>query len=354
MDYYELLKWDQQSGFDPEVDIEDIAEEEFVLDTGATLKKDDLKKYQFLNPIRDYMVERKGVDYKDLDADEVVEDFVDHMRYFNANTVSTAGEVRFISKADEARKEKARKAYQIYDQLGNVFVNDGVMGAVGGVKDYVFAAATDPTNYLGLITGGVGRAAAAGVSLTGKQAVKAAVRQAGKEALQSGATRKAAQEAAERAGVEAARRAVQQGMTSKQAGKLYGDVAKRVSQEGRRAIAKNAMKKKQQELFETAATRSLKQTIALDAGAAVLQDVMAQNVMLEAGAQESYSAIQTGFSSLLGGVAGAAQLGFGKFRGASGLEDTGDELEKVSNNVIEEMSPRCYASRSYQKHYARL
>ena len=339
MDYYELLKWDQQSGFDPEVEPEEMAEEEFILDPGKTLKKNDLKRYQYLNPIRDYMVERKGVDYKDLDADEVVEDFVDHMRYFNANTVSTAGEVRFISKADDVRKDKAKKAYQIYDQLGNVFVNDGVMGAVGGVKDYVFAAATDPTNYLGLITGGVGRAAAAGVSLTGKQAIKAAVRQAGKEALTSGATKQAAKEAAERAGVEAARRAIQQGMTSKQAGRLYGDVAKRVSQEGRRAVAKNAMKQKQKDLFETAATRSLKQTIALDAGAAVLQDIMAQNVMLEAGAQESYSAIQTGFSSLLGGVAGAAQLGFGKFRGASGFEDTGDELEKVSNNVIAEMSP---------------
>ena len=106
------------------------------------------------------MIERKGVDYKDLSADEVVEDFVDHMRYFNANTVSTAGEVRFISKADEKRKKKAEKAYRIYDQLGNVFVNDGAMGAVDGVKDYIYAAATDPTNYLGLVTGGVGRAAA--------------------------------------------------------------------------------------------------------------------------------------------------------------------------------------------------
>jgi len=324
----------------PTTSLDDTEEEDdFILDTNATLKKDDLKKYQFLNPIREYMIERKGVDYKDLDADEVIEDFVDHMRYFNANTVSTAGEVRFISKADDVRKKKAERAYRIYDQLGNVFVNDGVYGAVDGVKDYIYAAATDPTNYLGLLTGGVGKAAAAGVSLTGKKVITSAVRQAGKEALQSGATRQAAKEAAESAGIEAARRAVHQGMTTKQAGRLYDDVAKRVSEEGRRAIAKDAMKSKQKELFETAATRSLKQTVALDAGAAVLQDVMAQNVMLQAGAQTSYSALQTGFSSLLGGVAGAAQLGFGKFRGASGLDDTGDELEKISNNVIKELSP---------------
>ena len=338
-DYRELIKWDKESGFNPVPDEEENLLDDFVIDKGLTLKKNDLKKYQYLNPIREYMIERKGVDYENADEDEVVEDFVDHMRYFNANTISTAGEVRFISKADAKRKAKAKKAYEIYDQLGNVFVNDGVMGAVGGVKDYVFAAAKDPTNYLGLITGGLGRATAAGVSLTGKQAIRATVREAGREALRSGATGVAAKKAAEKAGIEAARRAIHQGMTTKQAGKLYNQVAERVGKEGRRAIAKDAMRKRQNELFESAATRSLKQTIALDAGAAVLQDIMAQNVMLEAGAQESYSAIQTGFSSLLGGVAGAAQLGFGRFRGASGLKDTGEEIERLSNNVIREMSP---------------
>ena len=308
--------------------------------SGASLKVDDLvSNYQYLNPIREYMVERKGVDYKDKNAEEVVDDFVQHMRYFNANTVSTAGEVRFISKADERRKQKAKQAYQIYDSLGNVFVNDGVMGAVSGVGDYVFAAAKDPTNYLGLITGGIGRAGAAGVSVTGKAAVKAAVRRAGMEAAQSGAGRQAAKEAAERAGVEAARRAVEQGMSTKIAGGVYQDVYKRVAKEGRVGLAKNAMKAKQKELFDIAGTRALKQTVALDAGAAVLQDVMAQQTYLRAGAQEDYSLVQTGFSSLLGGVAGAAQLGFGKMRGASGLEDTGDELEKIANNVIEESMP---------------
>ena len=320
--------------------MDDEPEDDFVLDSNATLKKDDLLKPQYLNNIREYMVDRKGVDYKDIADEEVVDDFVQHMRYFNANTVSTAGEVRFISKADEARKEKAKRAYQIYDQLGNVFVNDGAMGAVSGVWDYVSAAATDPTNYLGLLTGGIGRAGAAGLAVTGKQTIKAIVRAAGREALSSGATRQVAKEAAEKAGIEAAKRAVEKGMSTRVAGQAYKDVAERVAKDGRRAIAQDAMKAKQKELFETAATRSLKQTTAIDAGAAVMQDIMAQNVMLEAGAQEEYSVLQTGFSSLLGGVAGAAQLGFGKFRGASGLEDTGSSLEKVANNVIDELAPK--------------
>ena len=314
--------------------------EDFNIDPDATLKKKDLLDYKYLNPIRDYMVERKGVDYQDTNDEEVVDDFIEHMRFFNANAVSTAGEVRFISKADDMRKAKAAKAYQIYDQLGNVFVNDGVMGAVGGVAEYIGAAATDPTNYLGLVTGGIGRAGAAGIQITGKQVVKEAVRRAGIEAAQSGAGRAAAKEAAEKAGIQAARRAIEQGASKKAADGVYKDVAKRVATEGRRQLAKNAMKAKQKELFEAAGTRALKQTVALDAGAAVLQDVMAQQTLLEAGAQEEYSKLQTGFSALLGGVAGAAQLGFGKFRGASGLEDTGSSLENIANAVIEDAMPK--------------
>ena len=82
-------------------------------------------------------------------------------------------------------------------------------------------------------------------------------------------------------------------------------------------------------MFETAATRSLKQTVALDATAAVFQDVSAQQVRLDVGAQEEYSKAQTAFSALLGGVAGGAQLAMRKAGGKSGLEDTRTEVEKL-------------------------
>ena len=147
-------------------------EEDFYLDKNVTLKKDDLKQYQYLTPIRNYMIERKGADYKDKEAEEVIDDFVQHMRYFNANSVTTTGELRFINKADDATKRRAGKAYEIYEQLGNVFQNDGAMGAVDGVKDYIFAAAKDPTNYLGIVTGGVGRLLAGSVSITGKKLLR--------------------------------------------------------------------------------------------------------------------------------------------------------------------------------------
>ena len=313
--------------------------DDFVIDPNVTLKKDDLKKNNYVNPIRDYMVARKGVDYNNVDDDKLVDDFVEHMRYFNANTVSTAGEVRFVSKADEAAKLKAKKAYQIYDQLGNVFVNDGIAGAVGGIWDYVTAAATDPTNYLGVLTGGIARAGAGGAALGGKQVIKAAVRNAGREALKSGANKQAAQEAAKKAGIEAADRALTKGYTKTQADKIAAKVEAKMALEGPRALAKQSMLTAQEDLFKQAGKRALKQTTALDASAAMLQDVMNQNARLEVNAQESYSGAQTAFSSLLGGVAGAAQLGFGKFRGASGYGDVGDPLERLANVSIEEATP---------------
>jgi hypothetical protein len=53
---------------------------------------------------------------------------------------------------------------------------------------------------------------------------------------------------------------------------------------------------------------------------------MIQNVMLDAGAQEEYSMLQTGFSSALGLVGGGAQLVGGKLKGVSGLKDTKGKL----------------------------
>ena len=77
----------------PAVSVTPDREEDFYIDKNVTLKKDDLLKYEYLTPIRSYMVDRKGVSYKKKSDEEVIEDFVQHMRYFNANSVSTTGEL---------------------------------------------------------------------------------------------------------------------------------------------------------------------------------------------------------------------------------------------------------------------
>jgi len=313
-------------------------EEDFYIDKNVTLKKDDLKVGQNLAKVRRYMAGRKGVGYKNKDVEETVDDFVQHMRYFNSNAVSTTGELRFINKADDKMKKTARDAYLLYEQLGNVFQNDGAMGAVDGIKDYIFAAAKDPTNYVGLITGGVGRLLAGSYTVAGKKIVLDAVKRAGLQAARDGANSTQIRKAAEKAGMQAARRAAKAGLSKGQSKKAAEKVTQEVTKEGRRKIALDAMKGKQEALFDKARGTSLKVTVGADAGFAMLQDSLAQKTLMEAGAQEQYSKTQTAFSSLLGGVAGAAQLGFGKFRGLSGLEEPTDTLGDIAKTVIESNS----------------
>ena len=157
------------------------------------LKIKDLYERRNLNVIREYMSRNKGEDYRTMeDNDKLVDDFVDHMRWFNANTLSTAGEVQFVRKGSEADKAAAADAYRLYDSLGNLFTRgESIGGQIDGIKDYIFAAAADPSNYLGLLTGGVGKAATLGVTTASKQAIKAASKKAYKEALKKGANSEA-------------------------------------------------------------------------------------------------------------------------------------------------------------------
>jgi len=308
-------------------------EEDTVVDMGGTLKKKDFYKPQNLSKLRNYMISRKGVDYKSASDKDVVEDFVDHMRRFNTNIISTSGEVRHITNASEDDKRIAGDAYKLYDQLGNVFVNDGLLGAVDGVFDYIGAAVTDPTNYLGLLTGGIGKASALGLNEGAKQLVKRAAIEAGQKAIKSGATREAAQKASQEAAERMAQRLVEKGVKGSAAKKLKERVALREKENYLYNAKKQAQKKFITDRGKEGIRKSLYATTALDASFAVLNDYQIQNVMLDVGAQEEYSLLQTGFSSLLGAVGGGAQLVGGKFKGASGLSDVDLQLRKAKRNA---------------------
>lgn len=294
---------------------------------GQKLKKKDLYRYENLNTIRNYMSANKGADYMDMDEETLVEDFVDHMRFFNTNAVSTAGEVRFISKADENTKAMAAEAYNLYDSLGNVFVNDGIYGAFDGVKDYVFAAAIDPTNYVGALTGGFGKAAALGVTQTGKAAIKKAASEAAKRAAQSGATKQAAENAGIEAGSLMAQRMIAKSASSKEVSMAARKAAKLAKAEVRLNAAQKAASEVGREALTKAGKRALIQTTAIDALVAGVQDNAIQQIYLDVGAQEDYSELQTGLSLALGGIGGGLHYTFGKFGGASGLGDAVKEAE---------------------------
>ena len=295
----------------------------------GNLNQSDLLEYENLNRIRSYMIDRRGVQYRDLEPEEVVDDFVEHMRFFNTNLISTGGEVRYITNASDEEKTRAAEAYELYDQLGSVFSNDGFFGAVEGVGEYIQAAATDPSNYLGLLTGGIGKAGAIGVTAGSRALVRQAARDAGERALASGATRAAAEQASQAAANRTIQRLAQRNVT----GEAADRIANRVAQSERDIFLRRAATQAEREVTDplqrTAARRALYGTTALDGTFAALNDYQIQNVMLDVGVQEEYSRTQTAFSSLLGLVGGGVQLAGRQATGVSGLGDGRIRLEEA-------------------------
>jgi len=296
----------------------------------GSLKKSDLRKGRNARDIRAYMISRFGKRYRiggKKDDNAVVEDFFDHMRAFNTNTVSTVTEARFMSKASDADKAAARRAYELYDATGNVFVNDGVWGAVDGVKDYFVNIATDPSNYIGALTGGVARASAFGVSQGAKATVRASIAKATNEALKKGATREAAKKAGKEAGEAVLDKAVKAGVQGPQARAFSKKVAQREYDLAMRSARLKARKGATDKIKKDAMRKSLYYTGFTDAGIAALQDAQIQGVYMDAEAQQEYSYLQTGLSSLLGGVGVGVQLLGMKNPVKSGLEDARIESE---------------------------
>jgi hypothetical protein len=272
------------------------------------LKKDDLLRTENIGVIRSYMGQKYGTDGVKGTDEEVVESFVDTMRWFNTNTASTIGEARRIKNADETKRATAGEAFELYDRLGNVFVNDGVMGAVDGVKDYIFAAVADPTNYLGLLTGGWAKAGAVGVGAAGKELVKGLARQAGEEALKKGLNKTAQQAAVDAAVSGATSQLVKRGIRGPARKALIKEAAKREADLFEYTIKRRAESDFMKDRITSATKGSIINTIALDGAVAAMNDVQIQNTMMDVGVQEEYSLLQTGFSSLLGGVGGTFQL----------------------------------------------
>ena len=297
---------------------------------GDKLKKKDLYSYKNLNTIRNYMSRSKGVNYKTADPEKVVEDFVDHMRYFNSNSISTAGEVMFVSRGSDEDKYAAKEAYKLYDSLGNVFVNDGFYGAVDGVFDYVYSAVTDPTNYLGAFTAGYGKAAAVGINQSSRALVKKAASNAAMKAARSGATKEVAQKAAKEAGEAMSQKMIANSAKKEAIAKQSEQAAKEAY---RIAVSKAASKGADDFIkgeFKKRGKRAVAYTTAYDALFAGVQADAIQNVYLDVGAQDKYNHLETAFSTLLGGVGGGLHYVFGKFEGKSGLGAGIQELNAAS------------------------
>lgn len=304
------------------------------------LMKSDLKTGTNATTIRDYMIDRFGQDYRyngKINDNDMVEDFFNHMRSFNTNLLQTAGEVRYVSKADDAQKARADAAFRLYDQTGNVFVNDGFFGAIDGIGDYIKAAASDPSNYIGLLTGGLAKAGGLGASAGAKMTVRQALKQASKEAMKDEAT----QQGMSKAGLAAQRKVIghmaANGVKSKASQKLSEDIAKKEALLFRKEMIRKAQREALSDIRKQQGRKAIMATTAIDGTLAALNDYQIQSVYGEIRPEYQYSVGQTAFSSLFGTVAGGAQLVGGAFKGASRLEDSGDAF-RIARERAENMN----------------
>ena len=319
------------------------------LDYDGRRKKADLKKGIEAEQIRDYMIERFGEDYRrdgQVTNDRMVEDFFGHMRSVNSNALYTAGEARYVHGASDGAKNKMANAYGLYDSVGNVFTNDGVWGAVDGVKDYIFAAAKDPTNYLGFLTGGIAKGASMGVSTAGRALIKKAISEAAKAELKRSGLKAGADRAGKAAGERMMSKLVSAGVSQKskvakemldaaarrekriffreQLIRSTGRITRDVQEKGAKKALNLTAKEKAsltltEDLLGGGVKKSVYQTLVLDSTVAAMQDYHIQrNIYMPIGAQKDYNIMQTGFSSLLGGVGASLQLLGRSTKGASG------------------------------------
>ena len=258
---------------------------ETAANTNPALMLDDLEQPQYLGAIKDYMIDRKGKHFARKTPEEIVDSFMNHMRFFNTNEAFTIAEAMYVNKAKPDQLERAGKAYEIFDQVGNVFVNDGLAGAVNGVKDYIFAIGSSPSLYAGL---GAGKVA---TLLSGKALSSVAKRQA-LNAYKNGLARKYV-------GTEGTKKVV------------FDLATKAPMVEGTKEIAEKTFQKEITRQLKN--RRLLNATVAggMDAGTAVGQDLILQETQIQAGSREEYDPLQTGLTagaSLFGTTLGIASL----------------------------------------------
>ena len=298
-----------------------------IFEQEGTLKKADLKEGRNAHTIRRYMIDRFGTDYRSggkIDDDAMVEDFFNHMRSFNTNLVSTAGEVRFVSKANDEMKANANKAFELYDRTGSVFTNDGFFGAVDGVTDYMKAAALDPTNYLGLLTGGLFKGAAVTTAQGAKMSVKAALKEAARMEMKNQASAQAAKQVGTESRNTILKHMAANSVKSEASQKLAYDTARKEALLFRKELVRKAQREALADARKQQGRKAALATTAIDGTLAALNDYQIQSVYSEIDPEYQYSVGQTAFSSLFGTIAGGAQLVGGAFKGASGLQDVGD------------------------------
>lgn len=144
----------------------------------------------FIQDASIFLSERDGYN-QDMTPNEVYEAFMEHMRYQDVNEVTALRDLEYAQNANLEGKQRFGRLIDAYDK-----VNEDISGRM--LWDYGAGILTAPSTYLGIATGGTGKAAA----VAGTQAARFGLRK-----VLSGALKAAAVEGAIGAGQGAAQEA---------------------------------------------------------------------------------------------------------------------------------------------------
>lgn len=249
-------------------------------------KESVLASPEDMSSIRKMMVASKDTYYQTASDDETYDAFMSHMRWLNSNEVYTAKEAIDVYSADDETKMAYGEAYKVYDRVGSIFTNGGDLGdKAGAVKDYGLAILTSPSTYAGFVVG----------KLAGRASSKALTE--GSKALILSAATNAAKEVAKKGGTQAAQATM------------------------KREVVNAAVK--------VSTKRAVVAAAAVEGLVANFQDTLYQDVMMDTGAQEEFSYMQSAISTVLGGSGAITSLlGHKTLKGASGLADTGKKIKE--------------------------
>lgn len=115
--------------------------------THSDIRNDPLK----MDHIRKYMIFRKGDDYNNKSDEETLDDFLTHMRWFEANEINTLGEARQAFELEDKDKHIFKNAYEVYESIGSLdYASDSPWS---DAFDYVKATAASPSTYAGFLVG---------------------------------------------------------------------------------------------------------------------------------------------------------------------------------------------------------
>ena len=144
-----------------------------------TLTRDELASDpEFLADASYFLRERNNVTEL-LDKNEIVDKFMEHMRYQNVNEITALRDLEYAQNANRQGKQTFARLIDAYDRIDDL---EEASDYGRMMLDYAQGIATAPSTYLGIVTGGVGK----GAAVAGTQAAKIGLRKVLSSAIARG------------------------------------------------------------------------------------------------------------------------------------------------------------------------